>query len=179
LTKAKRSRAASGFSLIEVLLVLALVGLMAGIVAGNAGAFIAGANFEPPDRVLKKAVLDAVYFAGERKRSTYLSFDEKNASFLVADSSGAILSNHPVFQKLPDESVNDMAMPVINFKAVGPLAGADGGRTSYDDRSLELVRIPFHSGSSVPFLAKIRFGEKERTLFFDPFSGYALKEEEE
>ena len=66
----ERIRKASGFTLIEVLLVLALVGLMAGLVAGNAGAFISGGNFEPPHRVLKKSVLDAVYYAGERKRAT-------------------------------------------------------------------------------------------------------------
>ncbi|HAY75503.1 MAG TPA: hypothetical protein DCY32_07500, partial [Opitutae bacterium] len=53
--------------MIEVLLVLALVGILAGIRAGNAGAFITGSNFEPPERVLKRAVLDAVYFASERK----------------------------------------------------------------------------------------------------------------
>jgi prepilin-type N-terminal cleavage/methylation domain-containing protein len=180
LTKGRRARVTSGFTLIEILLVLALIGLMAGLVAGNSGAFIAGRNFEPPDRVLKKAVLDAVYFAGERKRSTYLSFIENNASFLVTDSSGVVLSNHLIFQKKPDKrSVNDTAMPIINFKAVGPLAGADGGRTNYDDNSLELERIPFHSGSSVPFLAKIKFRDKEQTLFFDPFSGYAIKGQRE
>jgi prepilin-type N-terminal cleavage/methylation domain-containing protein len=177
LTKSKRVRVASGFTLIEILLVLALIGLMAGLVAGNAGSFIAGANFEPPERVLKKAVLDAVYFAGERKRSTYLSFIEENASFLVTTSSGVVLSNHLIFQKKPDKrSVNDTTMPIINFQAIGPLSGAGGGRTSYDDSSLEMERIPFHSGSSVPFLAKVKFRDEEQTLFFDPFSGYAIKE---
>ena len=54
-----------------------------GVVAGNAGAFIAGSNFEPPDRVLKLATLDAVYFSSERKRKTYLSYSsgEKVAFF--------------------------------------------------------------------------------------------------
>ena len=42
---------------------LALVGVLMGVVAGNAGAFIGGSNFEPPDRVLKRAALDAVYFS--------------------------------------------------------------------------------------------------------------------
>ena len=62
----------AGFSLIEVLLVLALIGVMAAIVAGNAGAFIQASGYEPPARVLKKAVLDAYYFAGERKEATFL-----------------------------------------------------------------------------------------------------------
>jgi len=65
------------FSLIEVLLVLALLQLLVGIVAGNAGAFIQGSNFEPPDRVLKKAVLDAVYHASERNERAYLSYSKR------------------------------------------------------------------------------------------------------
>ncbi|MEL0005295.1 MAG: prepilin-type N-terminal cleavage/methylation domain-containing protein [Opitutales bacterium] len=155
LIKNERIRKPSGFTLIEVLLVLALVGLMAGIVGGNAGAFIAGGNFEPPDRVLKKSVLDAVYFAGERKR-------------------GSILAKHEVFQKL--EKVETEDFPEVKLYAVGPLAGADGGKTQYDERGLRLFRIPFHAGCSVPFLAEISFRENEQTLYFDPFSGYALKE---
>ena len=81
--EAYRKRA---FSLIEVLLVLALVAILVGIVAGNAGAFIKGSNFEPPDRVLKKAVLDAVYHASESKRAAYLSYFEENATFQIIDT---------------------------------------------------------------------------------------------
>lgn len=177
LIKQKRIRVKSGFTLIEVLLVLALVGLMAGLVAGNAGAFIAGSNIEPPDRVLKKSVLDAVYFAAERKRATYLYYSEQNATFVVTDASGVSLAEHQIFQKLPEE--NEQEIPEISFHAVGPLSGTDGGPTKYNDRIMELNRITFHSGCSVPFWAKIDFREKEEKIFFDPFSGYALKNLEE
>ena len=60
-----------------------IIAVLLGVVAGNAGSFIKGSNFEPPDRVLKKAVLDAVYFASESKRAAYLSYFEENATFLV------------------------------------------------------------------------------------------------
>jgi prepilin-type N-terminal cleavage/methylation domain-containing protein len=180
LIKSRGIRKTSGFTIVEVLLVLALVGLMAGLVTGNAGAFIAGGNFEPPDRVLKKSVLDAVYFAGERKRSTYLSYDEQNATFTVSDAGGEVLSSHPVFKKLPKDRNRDADdFPSVSFLAVGPLAGADGGRTKYSERELTLNRLPFHSGSSVPFCVTIKFRDKEETLYFDPFSGYALKEVEQ
>ena len=89
----------SGFTLIEVLLVLALVGLLTGIVAGNAGAFISGGDFEPRN-VFSKSVLDALYFASERKRATFLSYFEKNATFCVSDTSGTLLSKHVVFKNL-------------------------------------------------------------------------------
>jgi len=81
LTKLITRRTVAGFSLIEVLLVLSLVAVLAGIVAGNAGAFIKGANNEPPDRVLKRAVLDAFYFSSEMKREVLLSYYEENATF--------------------------------------------------------------------------------------------------
>ena len=115
------------FSLIEVLLVLALIGIMVGMVAGNAGAFIKGGNFEPPDRVLKKAVLDAVYSASESKRLSFLSFLEENATFLVTDQSGKILATHQVYEKIDDEIRGDRSlMPSITFRAIGPLLGEGG-----------------------------------------------------
>jgi hypothetical protein len=70
-----------------VLLVLALVGVITGLVAGNVGAFIKGAQIEPPDRVLKKAILDAIYESSESKRATYLSFETKSSSFRVTNRS--------------------------------------------------------------------------------------------
>ena len=58
--------------------------------------------------------------------------------------------------------------------AVGPLAGADGGRTQYDERGIAFVPYSFML-VAVSF-GGISFRENEQTLYFDPFSGYALKE---
>jgi prepilin-type N-terminal cleavage/methylation domain-containing protein len=174
--KAYRKRA---FSLIEVLLVLALVAVLVGIVAGNAGAFIKGSNFEPPDRVLKKAVLDAVYNASETKRAAYLSYFEENATFRVTDSFGKVLAEHRVYQKLDDQIKKDESLlPQVTFYAVGPLAGDDGDSSQYDKSDLLLNRVLFHSGSSVPFSAEIDFREVKQEMEFDPFSGYVLKSKE-
>lgn len=174
--EAYRKRA---FSLIEVLLVLALVAILVGIVAGNAGAFIKGSNFEPPDRVLKKAVLDAVYHASESKRAAYLSYFEENATFQVADSFGAILSEHRVYKKLDEDlKKDDSLLPKVTFFAIGPLAGEDGGNSKYDERDLVLNRVFFHSGCSVPFSVVINFRDEKQVMNFDPFSGYVLKSKE-
>ena len=167
----------SGFSLIEVLLVLALIGVMAAIVAGNAGAFIQAGSFEPPVRVLKKAVLDAYYFAGERKEATFLFYDEENASFMVSDASGKILETHSVFKNLnqKDQIEND-DFPEVQFRAVGPLSGTSGGRSIYRKNQLLLNRVRFHSGSSVAFEAHIRHRGEEQKFLFDPFSGFVLSD---
>ncbi len=176
----RRGGSSRAFSLIEVLLVLALVGILAGIVAGNAGAFITGSNFEPPERVLKRAVLDAVYFASERKRASYLTYLEQNATFAVTDLSGNVLVMHRVYEKF-DKSIreDENLVPKVTFRAVGPLAGVDGGSTEYDEEHLELTRVAFHAGCSIPFEARIGFRGEVTEMSFDPFSGYVLKDEDE
>jgi prepilin-type N-terminal cleavage/methylation domain-containing protein len=175
----KRVKSIQAFSLVEILLVLALLSVLAGVVAGNLGAFIKGANFEPPHRVLKKAVLDAVYYSSERKRATYLSYFEENATFLVSDSMGVPLAEHRVYKDLSDDTIRNASnIPKVSFHAVGPLSGVEGDGTNYDEDELVLPRVVFHSGSSVPFRVNLEFGEKDTEMFFDPFSGYILKKEE-
>ncbi len=179
LTSFKRVKSIQAFSLIEILLVLALLSVLAGVVAGNLGAFVRGANFEPPQRVLKKAVLDAVYYSSERKRATYLSYFEENASFIVSDAMGETLAEHRVYQDLNNEILKDGSnIPKVTFLAVGPLSGLDGDDTKYDKEELLLPRVLFHSGSSIPFQSTLEFGEQETEMYFDPFSGYAIKSEE-
>jgi prepilin-type N-terminal cleavage/methylation domain-containing protein len=172
----QRNHHPGGFTLIEVLLVLALIGVLAGLAAGNIGAFIAGARQEPPGRVLKKAVLDAIYETSESKKTTYLHYHEENASFKVSDTSGNEISSHSIYK---GEWRDDYELPEVLFEAIGPKAGVDGGPTRYDQDELELSKIPFHYGSSVPFMTKIRFRGESIKIYFDPFSGYALKHESE
>ena len=175
-----RGGTSRAFSLIEVLLVLALVGILAGIVAGNAGAFITGSNFEPPERVLKRAVLDAFYFSSENKRATYLSYLEDKAIFEIKDSRGKTLATHKVYEKFDDTMGEDDALlPKVTFRAIGPLAGEDGGSTNYEEEHLKLSRVGFHYGCSIPFEAKIDFRSEVIEMSFDPFSGYVLENEEE
>ena len=147
---------------------------MAAIVAGYAGAFIQASGYEPPVRVLKKAVLDAYYFAGERKEATFLSYLEDNASFIVSDSSGNALETHSIFKNLKQDELDKDKFPEIEFRAIGPLAGVSGGNTIYRENQLLVSRIRFHSGSSVPFEAIVRHRGEEQDFHFDPFSGFVL-----
>lgn len=162
LIHSKRDRALRAFSLIEVLLVLALIGVLMGVVAGNAGAFISGSNYEPPERVLKRAALDAVYFSSERKRKSYLSYVEEKVMFVVTDSEGVILAEHKVYSKLDEEILKDEELvPEVLFSAIGPETGEAGGATEFTESQLELKRVAFHSGCSQPFEVTISFrGEK-------------------
>ena len=70
---------------------------------------------------------------------------------------------------------NEENLPKVSFFGLGPLSGVDGDETEYDVDNLNLRRVHFHAGSSIPFRAQIDFRGKENELFFDPFSGYVLK----
>ena len=135
---------------------------MAGIVAGNAGAFIVGSNFEPPDRVLKRAVLDAVYFAGERKRATYLQYFEANATFLVADREGKVLATHKIYEDLTDEiRENEDLMPKTTFRAIGPLSGPDGDERNMMRIIWNLLGYIFMRVAVFPFIRRLIFGARQ------------------
>jgi prepilin-type N-terminal cleavage/methylation domain-containing protein len=161
-----------GFTLVEVLLVLTLVGVITGLVAGNVGVFITGAQFEPPDRVLKKAILDVIYESSESKRATYLSFEANSSSFRVTNRSGTEIHSHSINKGELDDGKE---VPKVIFKAIGPESGPNGGSTIYDEEELILTRIPFHYGSSVPFEVEIEFKDQLSRHRFDPFSGFVLK----
>ena len=174
-----KRRTLAGFSLIEVLLVLSLVAILAGIVVGNASAFITGGNAEPPVRVLKRAVLDSIYFSSEMKREVLLSYYEENATFIISGRDGQLLQSHPVYEQL-DEDIrsNRELMPEVIFSAIGPKSGVDGGSSDFDEDDLVLSSVRFHAGCSTPFMTEIKFRGEVEEVEFDPFSGYVLAMEE-
>ncbi len=172
-----------GFTLVEVLLVLALLAIIAAMVAGGAVGMVDAAKVEPPERVLKRAVLNAVYHASESKAPAFLRYVKARATFVVADAGGGTLSEHAVYEDLPqgddgEDAWRDKALPEVTFMAEGPLAGANGDSTYLEEEHLKLTRVPFQSGVSPPFRAKIIFLEKEQVLRFDPFSGYVIEDDD-
>jgi prepilin-type N-terminal cleavage/methylation domain-containing protein len=166
------------FTLIEILLVLALIGVMVGLVAGNTGALIGGSKTEPPGRVLKQAVVDCLYLSCENKRVAYLSYHEENATFLISNASGGVMASHGIFEGAKEETKRDKDdNPKVTFRSIGPLAGPAGGSSVFDEDILIVKRVPFHFGASVPFEAEIEVkGQSDNEIYeFDPFSGYHLK----
>ncbi len=175
MTVQQRGKSA-GFTLIEVLLVLALVAVLAGIVAGNASAFILGGSSEPPDRVLKRAVLDALYFSTEKKEEVRLAWSEQQATFLIKDRNGVILKRHSIYEDLDEESVIDEdQVPKVSFFAIPPKVGFGGSSSPLNDEDLYLAEIIFNGGYTFSFLAEIEFLGRNEILEFDPFSGFVLQ----
>ena len=50
------------------------------------------------------------------------------------------MQSHPVYEEITEEiKSDDDLMPKIVFRAIGPLAGVDGGRTEFDEDELLLT----------------------------------------
>ncbi len=158
-------------------MVIALIGIIAALLAGNAGAFIETAKEEPPARVLRKAVLDATYFASQTKEIAYLRYDDENGTLVIENSGGSQLALHPIVELVGEDGFeakkNDFSLV---FEAEVPLAGIAGDMGDWEENEVFLRRVAFHpSGVSTPFLARLNtgFGDEEEKMFrFDPFSGY-------
>ena len=144
--------------LIEVLLVLALVGVLAGLVAGNAGAFIKGAQLATKQS-FKKAILDAIY-EGRNPRIPPMCLTTKTASFVVKNSTGASYVL-PIYK---DDLNEEFESPEVVFTAIGPGSGPSGELSSYNDDELILSRIPFIMEVRFLFLRRYIFERIQLTI---------------
>ena len=158
-------------------MVLAIIGIMAGLLAGNAGAFLETAKEEPADRILRKAVLDATYLASQTKQITYLRHDDQNGTLVIENEVGSRLALHRITEVSEEENFtrSDDKFSLI-FEAEVPLSGINGDDGDWQDDEAFLRRVAFHpSGVSTPFIARLRTGlgkNEEKVFRFDPFSGY-------
>jgi len=163
---------ARGFTLVEVLLVLALVGVMAGLTMGGLGGFFDAKDIHPPARRLKEAVLTASSLSEFENSSILLSYDGTSGGglFLIRHKSKNSSIN---MLKIDERTKPDLEnIPKISFQAL-----PENGPSDYSFSDLELNAIEFHAGCSPPFQAVIQHKNESETIVFDPFSGYPVREE--
>lgn len=156
-----------GFTLVEILLVIALIGLMAGMVVGGLAGFFQAGKIHPPDRRLKEAVLKARSLAERESKPVFLSYEKKMGGVFIINSSQP-------FELQLDETGKGNAenAPEIKFLAV-----VENSPFNYSSDQLVLERVEFFAGCSPAFKTKISSDEKEREILFDPFSAYPLADE--
>lgn len=88
----------SAFTLAEILLAIALIGLLGGLISG-AGMLNADAlESRPPDRVALSAIKRARFEAIERGREVSLFYDRRGF-FLISDSETAVPIAHIYLEK--------------------------------------------------------------------------------
>lgn len=155
-----------GFSLVELIIVIALIALIGGLVAMNAEAILRGLGEEPVDRVLRKAVREARYQAAALKEPTTLRFDEETATFIVNDAAGAELA---AFSTGMDDRPGAL---LIDFEQLLP---AQGLSPYTRPETVAIGQVTFRPDrSSTPFQVVVDLENGRFTQRFDPFSDIVI-----
>jgi prepilin-type N-terminal cleavage/methylation domain-containing protein len=148
-----------GFTLIEVLLALALVGLLSWIFVGGSTAILANKNASPDDQFWK-AVAQARKQALVEQRSIVLTYDEKAKSFVMSDGA----NQHSVPVAGPDDLVIDFH-PVQTDSSSSTLIGG----TLIDSEVLNSATF-YSDGTCTPFSVQFRVGGAAHLLTLDPWT---------
>jgi prepilin-type N-terminal cleavage/methylation domain-containing protein len=193
----------AGFTLIEILLVLALILLIGTLAVYNVANLSRMRDERPVDEVLLNAVREARYQAAINKELCWLSYDSEKGIFhvsmdrrasapvtLEADSVFVALTKDEKEEKAKEQGVpassdlksfelfisEDEEPPKVEFFAIPPGTGFDGDPKDGPE-DLKLFRVPFDpAGFSVPFQVKVDAPSEEfrATVVFDPFSNHIL-----
>jgi prepilin-type N-terminal cleavage/methylation domain-containing protein len=163
-----RSRSCSAFTLIEILVALALIALASGLLVGNLGTLLKELGPEPLPDQLQSAIQEARYQAAVRKESVLLRFDPDTATFILTSSQGNTIQTLPTHLDPEEETL------LITFRQYLPERGLNA-RSRPETVEIDAVRFN-PDRSSTPFLAEVREGPNESTHRFDPFSDLELAE---
>ncbi|MBX3736849.1 MAG: prepilin-type N-terminal cleavage/methylation domain-containing protein [Candidatus Didemnitutus sp.] len=146
------------FTLVEVLLVLALLALFAAIFIPGVNSMLAQMDERGPDQIASEAVLAARTVALESGHATELAYDVEKRQLLWGDR-GARSDALPagvVLDLLPMEAGGNILL---------------GGELSENQEPLKRVRF-FPDGTCQPFRLRLRVGTegKPRVLVVDPWT---------
>lgn len=166
---AGRHRRDQGFTLLEVLVIVFLVGLLSGLVMVSIGAILNGIGTPPIDRTLRNAVREARYQAASTKEPVTLRYDEEAGAFVIEDSRGKELLSIPTGYGADPRDLE------IAFFQVLPWEGTASIR---DQETVPIPAVTFHPDrSSTPFAVELEVERERETLRFDPFSDIVLPDE--
>lgn len=161
--------ARGGFTLIEILLVIALIALSVSVVIVNFTAFTERGESTSPQEVLTAAIRKARFIAAADRITTRLRYDEETGSLRIDPTD----EQFPINSNFGREGRGE-----IRFFLIPP---AEGLRPFPDpERStLQTPAVAFAPDrSSSPFIAEIDSGSGAPSrLRFDPFSSVIRTEE--
>ncbi len=154
-------RATSAFSLIEIVLVIALMAIATSVVIANFVAFANRGEDTSPEDTLRAAIRSARFQAASERTIATLSYDKETGTLIV--SSGQSFPLNPDFGADGRGEIRFYLVPSAKGMAQFPKAKSS---------QLETKEVHFAPDrSSSPFAAEIDtgLGTAER-LVFDPFS---------
>lgn len=165
-TRSHLPKPTKGFTLLEVLLVLALLALVSTLVIANFDAIFRGFQGEPIEDTVQKAVVEARYLAAYQKEAVFLEYNPGNATLQITNAFGDL------FEEIPTKI--DPATLEITFFPIRP---QNGSTALTPDTLTPISRIAFHpDSSSQPAAIQIEQDGEISTLIFDSFSNARLNE---
>lgn len=164
-------RTTAAFSLIEIVLVLALVALATSVVLFNFDAFIGRGKTPTARESLNESIRYARIEAAKTQAITEIHFDKESGSLIVSTQSQTLKS----FDL--GESFKASGFASIRFDLIPPAEGFAPFEPPADQKN-PLERVQFSPDrSSTPFLATIDDGiNPPISIAFDPFSHFPRQE---
>jgi general secretion pathway protein H len=160
-TTSRTGDRAAGFTLLEILLALAVIGLIATVLIGGSARLLVTKPLTTDD-VFWKAVAQARKDALERGHETHLGFDAKAKSFQITDLTGAAEAV-PLTNPTPDMTAEFL-----------PGGEASSSAALLAGNLVETTTIPFVTfyadGTCSPFRVQIRNGVAAHVIKIDPWT---------
>ena len=151
-----------GFTLLELIIVIALIALVGSLIVVNAESMLRGLGEEPLERIFQKAVREARFQAASSKDPAYLMYDKEDGKLVIFNDAGQDLAEFVIGK----EGAKDN--PEIEFEQILPASGLD---SFGNEQTIEIKQVVFRPDrSSTPFLVSIREDSEGFTQKYDPFS---------
>jgi prepilin-type N-terminal cleavage/methylation domain-containing protein len=150
--------AGRAFTLLEILLALALMGLLAAVLVSGSAHLIGDQPVTPED-VFRKAVQQARAAALNNERELRLSFDRKELAFVLDDGAAPT--------SLPVPPTHDLTVDFLSAQAGGSSVLIGGNLV--DTRTVPFVTF-YPDGTCSAFRVQFRSGGPVHVLSFDPWT---------
>ncbi len=159
-----------GFSLMEMIVVLALVSLLAGLVAVNYDAIISSFTQPSLEKSFFKAVRQARYQASVTKNHTILRFSDETYEFVILNE------NNEILEKVPSSFDPDEDTVTVSFLALSPSL-EDHSHWKWEKTEIALTSLNFTPYNvSTPCLVSLLSPYDDTQVAVDPFSSFPLQE---
>ena len=159
----------TGFSLIEIVLVLGLIAFVATVMITNLASMADRGNTQTTEEVLLAAVRKARFIAASERKTTQLQFNKESNSLQISFGDSEV-------ESLPlDESFKENSFAEIRFYLIPASTGLAPARdAAYANLETKVVKFAVDRSSS-PFVAEIDPGSgTPDRLQFDPFSSLII-----
>lgn len=158
----KASNKKSAFTIIEVLLVIFLIGLVAGLFAVNFNVLIKAIGKKRPEKVLYNALCEARYQTIQEHAPVFLKFDKDKSAFLI-------------YKDKPDKPLAELAVEKgieVVFEIIPPNEYRGARFQPPNTRSLEAIEKVafFPDGSSTPVVVTLSEDRSSLKFKSDPLA---------